>query len=44
MINTDVPPKQKETPAKLIKASGSKHINVKYMLPKTVSLAKTLST
>ena len=32
-----------EIPAKLINASGSKHINVNYMAPNTVNLAKTES-
>ena len=32
-----------EIPAKLINANGSKHINVKYIAPNTVNLAKTES-
>ena len=45
MINTEVPPIDivGEIPAKLISANGSKHINVRYIAPKTVNLAKTES-
>ena len=45
IIRTDVPPIDMvgDMPAKFIKASGNKHIKVKYIAPKTVSLAKTES-
>ena len=45
IINTEVPPTEMvgDMPAKLIRASGNKQISVKYIAPKTVSLARTES-